>query len=73
MEIGGRNICHVSCPVVDEGHHWKSTSLECARMNKRWDALDVLRGLTIMLMPLNLSPGSRERNFSPLTHAVWER
>ena len=27
-------------------------------MTKRWDALDVLRGLTIILMMLNLSPGS---------------
>jgi hypothetical protein len=30
---------------------------------KRWDALDVLRGLTIMLMLLNLSPGSWEHNY----------
>jgi len=41
-------------------------------MNKRWDALDVLRGLTIMLMLLNLSPGSWEHNYSFLTHATWE-
>ena len=41
-------------------------------MNKRWDALDVLRGLTIMLMLLNLSPGSWEHNFSWLVHAKWD-
>jgi predicted acyltransferase len=39
--------------------------------NKRWDALDVLRGLTIMLMLLNLSPGSWEHNFGFLEHAKW--
>jgi predicted acyltransferase len=39
---------------------------------KRWDALDVLRGLTIMLMLLNLSPGSWEHNFAFLEHAKWE-
>jgi predicted acyltransferase len=40
--------------------------------NMRWDALDVLRGLTIMLMLLNVSPGSWEHNFGFLTHARWE-
>lgn len=39
--------------------------------NKRWDALDVLRGLTIMLMLLNMSPGSWEHNFGFLVHAKW--
>lgn len=38
----------------------------------RWDALDVLRGLTIMLMLLNLAPGSWEFNYSFLVHAKWE-
>jgi predicted acyltransferase len=38
----------------------------------RWDALDVLRGLTIMLMLLNLSPGSWEHNYDWLIHANWE-
>jgi predicted acyltransferase len=38
----------------------------------RWDALDVLRGLTIMLMLLNLSPGSWEHNFGFLVHARWQ-
>jgi predicted acyltransferase len=32
----------------------------------------VLRGLTIMLMLLNLSPGSWEHNFAFLVHARWE-
>jgi predicted acyltransferase len=41
-------------------------------VSKRWDALDVLRGLTIMLMLLNLSPGSWEHNYSWLTHAPWK-
>jgi predicted acyltransferase len=41
-------------------------------MNNRWDALDVLRGLTIMLMLLNLAPGSWEFNYSWLVHAKWE-
>ncbi|HEX6639379.1 MAG TPA: DUF5009 domain-containing protein [Steroidobacteraceae bacterium] len=39
---------------------------------KRWDALDVLRGLTIMLMLLNISPGSWEHNFGFLVHARWQ-
>jgi len=38
----------------------------------RWDALDVLRGLTIMLMLLNLAPGSWEFNYPFLVHAKWE-
>ena len=38
----------------------------------RWDALDVLRGLTIMLMLLNLAPGSWEFNYPFLVHARWE-
>jgi predicted acyltransferase len=38
----------------------------------RWDALDVLRGLTIILMLMNLSPGSWEHNFAPLEHVKWE-
>jgi predicted acyltransferase len=41
-------------------------------MNQRWDALDVLRGLTIGLMLLNLSPGSWAHNYSWLVHAKWE-
>jgi predicted acyltransferase len=41
-------------------------------MNKRWDALDVLRGLTIITMLLNLSPGSWEHNYAWLVHATWE-
>lgn len=41
-------------------------------MIKRWDALDVLRGLTIITMLLNLSPGSWEHNYAWLVHATWE-
>ncbi|MFL6549560.1 MAG: acyltransferase family protein [Povalibacter sp.] len=38
----------------------------------RWDALDVLRGLSIIGMLLNLNPGSWEHNYSWLVHARWE-
>jgi predicted acyltransferase len=40
--------------------------------NNRWDALDVLRGLTILLMLMNVTPGSWESNFGFLIHAKWE-
>jgi predicted acyltransferase len=40
--------------------------------NARWDALDVLRGVTIIAMLLNLSPGSWEFNYAWLEHAKWE-
>jgi len=33
------------------------------RTTSRWDALDVLRGLTIILMLMNLTPGSWEHNY----------
>lgn len=38
----------------------------------RWDALDVLRGITIIVMLLNLSPGSWQYNYGWLVHAAWE-
>ena len=43
-----------------------------ANQNARWDALDVFRGLTIMLMLLNLAPGSWEFNYPWLEHVKWE-
>jgi predicted acyltransferase len=43
-----------------------------ANTSLRWDALDVFRGLTIMLMLLNLSPGSWEYNYGFLVHARWD-
>jgi predicted acyltransferase len=43
-----------------------------ANHSLRWDALDVFRGLTIMLMLLNLSPGSWEYNYAFLVHARWD-
>src|SRR5882672_10256349 len=46
------------------------TGKEKTRM-KRWDALDVLRGLTIILMLMNLTPGSWEHNYPFLEHAKW--
>ena len=39
---------------------------------KRWDALDVFRGLTIILMLMNLTPGSWEHNYPFLVHAKWD-
>jgi predicted acyltransferase len=45
---------------------------QCQHMTNRWDALDVLRGLTIIAMLLNLSPGSWEFNYAWLVHAKWE-
>src|SRR5262245_17039290 len=38
----------------------------------RWDALDVLRGLTIILMLMNLAPGSWQHNYGFLVHAKWD-
>jgi predicted acyltransferase len=38
----------------------------------RWDALDVLRGLTIIVMLLNMTPGSWSTNYSFITHVQWE-
>src|SRR3954467_6836013 len=43
-----------------------------AKTLSRWDALDVLRGVTIIAMLLNLSPGSWDQNFGWLMHAKWE-
>src|SRR5215471_6184783 len=43
-----------------------------ANQNARWDALDVFRGLTIMLMLLNLAPGSWEISYPWLEHAKWD-
>ena len=40
--------------------------------SSRWDALDVLRGLTIILMLMNLAPGSWTHSYAPLVHATWE-
>ena len=40
--------------------------------HSRWDALDVLRGLTILLMLMNLTPGSWQSNYGFLVHARWE-
>jgi predicted acyltransferase len=53
-------------------HRRPSFAASGNRESRRWDALDVLRGLTIMLMLLNLAPGSWSHNFSFLVHAQWE-
>ncbi|MGA9658119.1 MAG: DUF5009 domain-containing protein [Asticcacaulis sp.] len=39
---------------------------------KRWESLDLLRGLSIIGMLLNLMPGAWDKQYSWLTHAVWD-
>jgi len=46
--------------------------MKTVAMTSRWDALDVLRGITIIAMLLNLSPGSWEFNYAWLVHAKWQ-
>lgn len=43
-----------------------------AGRSMRWDALDVLRGITIIVMLLNMTPGSWSANYSFITHVQWE-
>ena len=43
-----------------------------AGRSMRWDALDVLRGITIVVMLLNMTPGSWSTNYSFITHVQWE-
>ena len=38
---------------------------------QRWLALDILRGLSIIFMLLNLNPGAWEHQFDWLVHAKW--
>jgi predicted acyltransferase len=38
----------------------------------RWDALDALRGVSVMAMLLNLNPGAWEHAYGWLVHARWE-
>jgi len=38
----------------------------------RWDALDVLRGLSIVGMLLSLTPGAWEHEYGWMIHAKWE-
>ncbi|MFP9098267.1 acyltransferase family protein [Flavobacterium sp. RHBU_24] len=40
--------------------------------NSRWESLDILRGLSIIGMLLNLNPGAWEHEYSWLVHAKWE-
>jgi predicted acyltransferase len=40
--------------------------------NRRWDALDLLRGLSIIGMLLNLNPGAWAHQYDWLEHAKWE-
>ena len=39
---------------------------------KRWQALDWLRGLSIIGMLFNLTPGAWDKEYSWMTHAKWE-
>jgi predicted acyltransferase len=38
----------------------------------RWEALDLLRGLSVIGMLMNLTPGAWEREYTWLTHVKWE-
>lgn len=41
-------------------------------VSSRWQALDWLRGLTIIFMLLNLMPGAWDQQYGWLTHVKWE-
>jgi len=38
----------------------------------RWDAIDLLRGLSIIGMLLSLTPGAWDREYAWMTHVKWE-
>ena len=38
----------------------------------RWEALDLLRGLSIIGMLLNLTPGAWDKEYTWMTHAKWQ-
>ncbi len=38
----------------------------------RWQALDLLRGLSIIGMLLNLTPAAWDQEYTWMTHAKWE-
>jgi predicted acyltransferase len=40
--------------------------------SNRWEALDLLRGLSVIGMLLNLTPGAWDREYTWLTHTKWE-
>jgi predicted acyltransferase len=52
--------------------HERKSMMNVTRAATRWDSLDVLCGLTIILMLLNLSPGSWQHDYGFLVHAKWE-
>jgi predicted acyltransferase len=39
---------------------------------RRWEALDLLRGLSILGMLLNLNPGAWDKQYTWLQHAKWQ-
>lgn len=41
-------------------------------VSRRWEALDVLRGVSILGMLLNLNPGEWAQEYSWLQHAKWQ-
>lgn len=43
-----------------------------ASQSKRWEALDILRGLSIIFMLLSLNPGAWGQSYAWLVHAVWQ-
>jgi len=43
-----------------------------ANTTKRWEALDILRGLSIIFMLLNLNPGAWDQQYAWLVHAKWQ-
>jgi len=43
-----------------------------SQVPRRWEALDVLRGLSILGMLLNLNPGAWDKQYTWLQHAKWQ-
>ena len=41
-------------------------------VSQRWDALDILRGITVIAMLLNLNPGAWDQEYRWLDHARWQ-
>jgi len=48
-----------------------TNTLAYAAPSKRYQSLDVLRGLTLALMVIVNTPGDGSTSFGPLTHASW--
>ena len=48
------------------------TDIQPNTSSNRWEALDLLRGLSVIGMLLNLTPGAWDREYTWLTHTKWE-